>query len=103
MIPHSASAAFCTVSAATSWKTTKPAWLEDKKITIVAQAGPRARDLDAPSVRALRAAFDATMKDPEFLAEAAPLNFDVAPVSGEALQKIVEKVLDTPKDLAARA
>jgi tripartite-type tricarboxylate transporter receptor subunit TctC len=123
-----------------SWKTTKPAWLKDKKITIIAQAGPRAPDLDAPSVeqlaktaedrrvielvvsgtqlgrplfitpgvpeervRALRAAFDATMKDPEFLADAASLNFDVAPVSGEALQKIVEKVLDTPKDLAARA
>lgn len=54
-------------------------------------------------VKALRAAFDATMKDPEFLAEAAALNYEVAPVDGEALQKIVEKVLATPKDLAARA
>jgi tripartite-type tricarboxylate transporter receptor subunit TctC len=123
-----------------SWKTTKPTWLRDKLINIIAQAGPRAGDLNAPSVeqlartaedrrvielvvsgtqlgrplfitpgvpeervRALRAAFDATMKDPEFLAEAASLNFDVAPVSGEALQRIVEKVLATPKDLAARA
>jgi hypothetical protein len=42
-------------------------------------------------------------KDPEFLAEVASLNFDVAPVGGEALQKIVEQVLATPKDLAARA
>ena len=123
-----------------SWKATKPAWLQDKKITVIAQAGPRAPDLDAPSVeqlartaedrrvielvvsgtqlgrplfitpgvpeervRALRAAFDATMKDPEFLAEAASLNFEVAPVGGEELQKRVEKVLATPKDLAARA
>jgi tripartite-type tricarboxylate transporter receptor subunit TctC len=123
-----------------SWKSTKPAWLKDQKITVIAQAGPRAPDLDAPSVEqlaktaedrrvielvvsgtqlgrplfitpgvpeervaALRAAFDATMKDPQFLAEAASLNFDIAPVSGEALQKIVEKVLATPKDLAARA
>jgi hypothetical protein len=37
-------------------------------------------------------------KDPEFLAEAASLSFDVAPVGGE-----VEQVLATPKDLAARA
>jgi tripartite-type tricarboxylate transporter receptor subunit TctC len=36
-----------------SWKTTKPIWLEDKKITIIAQAGPRAPDLDAPSVEQL--------------------------------------------------
>jgi tripartite-type tricarboxylate transporter receptor subunit TctC len=123
-----------------SWKTTKPMWLEEKKINIIAQAGPRAPDLDAPSVeqlaktaedrrvielvvsgtqlgrplfitpgvpeervKALRAAFDATMKDPEFLAEAASLNYEVAPVGGETLQKIVEKVLATPKDLAARA
>ena len=33
-----------------SWKATKAAWLKDKKITVIAQAGPRAADLDAPSV-----------------------------------------------------
>ena len=57
----------------------------------------------AERVKALRAAFDATMKDPEFLAEAASMNFEVDPVRGEALQKIVERVVSTPKDLAARA
>jgi hypothetical protein len=31
------------------------------------------------------------------------MNFEVDPVSGEALQKIVERVVSTPKDLAARA
>src|SRR6266566_4755703 len=36
-----------------SWKATKPAWLRDKKITVIAQAGPRAPDLDAPSVEEL--------------------------------------------------
>jgi hypothetical protein len=54
-------------------------------------------------VAALRAAFDATMKDPDFLAEAGRLNFDVAPITGIVLQGIVERVLSTPKDLAARA
>jgi tripartite-type tricarboxylate transporter receptor subunit TctC len=33
-----------------SWKTTKPMWLKDKKIAIIAQAGPRAPDLHAPSL-----------------------------------------------------
>ena len=123
-----------------SWKATKAAWLKDKKITVIAQAGPRAADLDAPSVEALarnpedrqlielvvsgtqfgrplatnagvpaervaalRAAFAATMKDPAFLAEAKSLNFEVNPVLGEKMQQIVEKVLATPKPIAARA
>ena len=33
-----------------SWKATKAAWLKEKKINVIAQAGPRAPDLDAPSV-----------------------------------------------------
>ncbi len=33
-----------------SWKATKADWLKEKKITVIAQAGPRAPDLDAPSV-----------------------------------------------------
>jgi tripartite-type tricarboxylate transporter receptor subunit TctC len=123
-----------------SWKVTRSAWLAEKKIIIIAQAGPRAKDLDAPSledaartpedrqfmelvlsgtqfgrplttnagvpaerVTALRAAFAATMKDPQFLAEAKQLNIEVEPVLGEAMQKIVEKVLATPKPIAARA
>ena len=54
-------------------------------------------------VAALRAAFGDTMKDPDFLAEAARLNFDVAPVSGIVLQGIVERALSTPKELTALA
>jgi tripartite-type tricarboxylate transporter receptor subunit TctC len=121
-----------------SWKSTRPAWLAEKQIAVIAQAGPRAPDLDAPSVEnmakpqdrplvelvvsgtrlgrplaitpgvpaervaALRAAFDATMKDPDFLAEAKALVFDVDPVRGEDLQKVVEKLLATPKELASK-
>jgi hypothetical protein len=54
-------------------------------------------------VAALRAAYAATMKDPEFLAEANKLNFEVRPVLGEPMQKIVEKLLATPQPVAARA
>ena len=37
-----------------SWKVTKPDWLRDKEITILVQAGPKAKDLpDVPSVEDL--------------------------------------------------
>jgi tripartite-type tricarboxylate transporter receptor subunit TctC len=36
-----------------SWKSTRPQWLKEKKIIIVAQAGPRAPDLNVPSVEKL--------------------------------------------------
>ena len=66
---------------------------------------PLATNAGVPAERvvALRAAFAATMKDPEFLAEAKALNFDVEPVLGERMQQIVEKVLATPAPIAARA
>ncbi len=51
----------------------------------------------------MRDAYRATMTDPEFLAEAAKSNFEVAPVFGEEMQKIVERIMSTPKELAARA
>jgi tripartite-type tricarboxylate transporter receptor subunit TctC len=54
-------------------------------------------------VKALRSAFDTTMQDPEFLAEAEKLNFEVAPVRGEDLQKVVDQVMATPKDVAEKA
>jgi len=36
-----------------SWKATRPAWLSEHKIAIVAQSSPRALDLDAPVVNDL--------------------------------------------------
>src|SRR5215475_8342660 len=43
-------------------------------------------DVPAERVEALRRAFDATMKDQAFLAEAAKLALEVSPMSGEAVQ-----------------
>jgi hypothetical protein len=57
----------------------------------------------ADRLKALRDAYRATMADPEFLAEAAKANFEVAPVLGEDMQRIVEKIMSTPKELASRA
>ena len=53
-------------------------------------------------VKALRAAFDATMKDPEFLADAEKRGFDINPVSGEEMQKIVADIVSTPRAVADR-
>ena len=46
----------------------------------------------ADRVEALRRAFDETMKDPEFLAEAAKLQLSVNPIQGEELQKLIAGV-----------
>jgi tripartite-type tricarboxylate transporter receptor subunit TctC len=49
-------------------------------------------NMPADRVAALRRAFDATMKDPEFLAEAARTKLTVNPITGEELQKLVAEV-----------
>lgn len=49
-------------------------------------------EVPADQVSILRRAFDATMKDPAFIAEATRMRIDVEPVSGEAMQKIVQRI-----------
>jgi len=51
----------------------------------------------------LRRAFDATLSDPAVIAEAKKLGMEVSPVRGEAVEKLVMKMMATPDDLAARA
>ena len=57
----------------------------------------------ADRLEVVRAAFNATMKDPEFLAEAEKLRIEVNPVSAAELEAVVGRVLKTPPALAARA
>ena len=52
--------------------------------------------------RNLRRAFDATMKDADFLKEAALMRADVEPTTGEDVQKIVAAMYATPKDVVER-
>ena len=47
-------------------------------------------DTPRERVDALRRAFDATMKDPQFLAEAEKAGMDISPASGEEAQKVAE-------------
>jgi tripartite-type tricarboxylate transporter receptor subunit TctC len=50
-------------------------------------------------VEALRRAFDATMKDPEFLAEAKKTHLTIGPMRGEELQELVAEVAAIKPDL----
>jgi len=59
-------------------------------------------DVPSDRVEALRAAFDATMKDAEFLAHAKRTNTSIDPVSGRDLQKIVADIISAPADQKSR-
>jgi tripartite-type tricarboxylate transporter receptor subunit TctC len=56
----------------------------------------------ADRVEMLRRAFDATMKDPDFLADAAKIGSEIDPMTGEEVQDAVNQIMGTPKDVIAR-
>ena len=121
---------------------TRPQWLQEKKVNILAQIGfdkepdlpdvPLLLDLvkndedrqiaalvtlpvaigynywlapevPAERVRILRAAFAETMQDPELIAEARRMSFEIRPKSGDALEAMVRKAADIPKPILQRA
>lgn len=53
-------------------------------------------------VSALRAAFDATMRDPAYLSDARKRKVEIDALGGAALQKIVADAVDTPKTIVSR-
>jgi tripartite-type tricarboxylate transporter receptor subunit TctC len=54
-------------------------------------------------VDALRRAFDKALADPQLLAEAEKLELEIAPVSGEDLQALVERMFKTPREIVDAA
>ena len=60
-------------------------------------------DVPADRLAALRHAFDDTMRDPEFLADAAEAGMDIHPLDAATVQSIVERVAGTPPDVIALA
>jgi tripartite-type tricarboxylate transporter receptor subunit TctC len=70
-----------------------------------AMARPFAAPPGIPADRkaALIAAFERTTADPEFLAEAERLNFEVNPVSANRLEALLAEAYATPKDVIAKA
>ncbi len=53
-------------------------------------------------VETLRQAFDAAMKDPEFLADAKKANLDLEPITGPEMERIVAGIFDLNPTLAAK-
>lgn len=60
-------------------------------------------EVPADRLAALRAAFDAMVKDKEFLVDAERIHADVAPVGGARVLEIMRAAYAAPKDVIARA
>ncbi|MCC2096375.1 MAG: hypothetical protein KDJ29_05760 [Hyphomicrobiales bacterium] len=56
----------------------------------------------ADRIAALRKAFMATMKDPQFLADAKKTGIDISPMPGEEVARLWAEFAATPKDLIAK-
>ena len=59
--------------------------------------------MPAERLKALRAAFMATAADPEFLADAARMQFDVNPASGEEVEAFIARVVASSPEVVERA
>jgi tripartite-type tricarboxylate transporter receptor subunit TctC len=51
----------------------------------------------------LRRAFDATMRDPAYVADAAKVGVGADPMTGEAVEALVKKVYATPQSIVEKA
>jgi tripartite-type tricarboxylate transporter receptor subunit TctC len=71
--------------------------------TAISRAFVAPPDVPPERLEALRRAFDATMKDPGFLAEAAKAKMDIVPMRGEDAQMIADQIANTPADVIAHA
>jgi tripartite-type tricarboxylate transporter receptor subunit TctC len=56
----------------------------------------------AERVAALRAAFAATLKDPDFVATAAKEHMEIRPMTGDKLAEIITGLISTPADIRER-
>jgi tripartite-type tricarboxylate transporter receptor subunit TctC len=56
-------------------------------------------DMPADRLKIVRDAFNAAVRDPEFLADAKKGNLDVHPVDGQALDQLIRRIYATPKHI----
>ncbi len=61
------------------------------------------KNVPADRIAALQAAFDATMKDAEFLADAEKQGMTVLPLAGSEVEVAIRKLYQTPADIVAAA
>ncbi len=71
--------------------------------TAISRAIVAPPDVPADRIAALRRAFDAAIKDPELLAEAAKSTLDISPMRGEEAQKIADGIVDASPAVITRA
>jgi tripartite-type tricarboxylate transporter receptor subunit TctC len=71
--------------------------------TAISRALVTTPDVPPERIEALRRAFDATVKDPQFLAEADKAKMDIGPMTGEESQKIADSIVNTPPEVIDRA
>ena len=56
-----------------------------------------------PAFGAVRDAFQAVLRDPQFRAEIERAGFDIVPKDGEELRRLIRATLATPKNIADKA
>jgi tripartite-type tricarboxylate transporter receptor subunit TctC len=71
--------------------------------TAVARALVAPPDIPADRLNALRRAFDKTIRDPQFLAEAAKTKMDIQPMTGEEATPIAHAIVNTSPEVIAHA
>jgi tripartite-type tricarboxylate transporter receptor subunit TctC len=59
-------------------------------------------DLPPERKQLLRTAFEATLKDPDFLADAHKMALDVNPVPGPAVEELIDELYQSPPELVAK-
>ena len=59
-------------------------------------------DLPADRLKMLRDAFDATVKDPDFIADAKKSSLELEPEDGAHLAALIAKIYATPKPIVDR-
>ena len=61
------------------------------------------QNVPADRIAALQAAFNATMKDPEFLADAEKQRMTVTPMTGGEVEAAIKRLYQTPPDIVSAA
>jgi len=91
--------------ASTLAKTTEQRQILDFAVASEVLARPFVAPPGIPAERkaVLRAAFDATLRDPAFLADAKKTMIDIDPVSGPEAEAVVASLYGLPKDVVAKA
>ncbi len=88
-------------------KTTNPKQRQALEMILAPQAVARPFVMPpgtpADRVAAMRAAFMATMTDPEFVKDAKSAGLDISPISGERITELYDKIYSTPPDIVAEA